>query len=61
MRRKNSKRPKNKSQEFLDHIKRKLIETVGSSINILMPKSIHSVSSRYFELKILLFQWVIHF
>ncbi|WP_319370851.1 transposase [uncultured Ilyobacter sp.] len=55
MRRKNSKRSKSKSQEFLDHIKRKLIETVGSSINRLMPKSIHSVTSRCFELKILLF------
>ena len=55
MRRKNSKRSKNKSQEFIDHIKRKLIETVGSSINRLMPKSIHSVTSRCFELKILLF------
>lgn len=55
MRRKNSKRPKSTSQEFIDHIKRKLIETVGSSINRLMPKSIHSVTSKCFELKILLF------
>jgi len=55
MRRKNSKRSKSKSQEFIDHIKRKLIETVGSSINRLMPKSIHSVTSRCFELKILFF------
>lgn len=55
MRRKNSKRLKNKCQEFVDHLKRKLIETVGSSINRLMPKSIHSVTSRCFELKILIF------
>ena len=55
MRRKNSKRSKTQSQVFIDHLKRKLIETVGSSINRLMPKSIHSVTSRCFELKILIF------
>ncbi len=55
MRRKNSKRSKSQSEVFIDHLKRKLIETVGSSINRLMPKSIHSVTSRCFELKILIF------
>jgi len=55
MRRKNSKRSKSQSEVFIDHLKRKLIETVGSSINRLMPKAIHSVTSRCFELKILIF------
>ena len=55
MRRKNSKRSKSQSEVFIDHLKRKLIETVGSSINRLMPKSIHSVTSSCFELKILIF------
>ena len=55
MRRNNSKRSKTKSQKFIDHLKRKFIETVGSSINRLMPSSIHSVTSKCFELKILIF------
>ena len=55
MRKKNSKRPHTKGQEYVNHLKRKYIETVGSLINRMFPKSIHSVTSKCFELKILIF------
>ncbi len=55
IRKSNSKR---KNSSFIDHMirkKRKIIETIFSQINALMPKSIHAVTAKGFELKIAFF------
>jgi len=40
---------------YLQHAYRKMIETAGSLINGLFPKSIHAVTANGFELKVGLF------
>lgn len=55
MRKKNSKRPISPARQSLNHTKRKYIETVGSCINRFMPKAVHSVTRKCFELKVFLF------
>jgi hypothetical protein len=55
IRKKNSKRPLSPATTFLQHYHRKMIETVGSMIERMLPKSIHAVTSQGFELKIVLF------
>ncbi len=55
MRRKNSKRPVEQFVAFVQHYTRKAIETAGSLIERLLPKSIHAVTARGFELKVVLF------
>jgi hypothetical protein len=55
MRKKNSKRPVPACVAYLQARGRKMVETAGSLINRLLPKSIHAVTSRGFELKIMLF------
>ena len=54
-RKKNSKRPVPPWVHYLQHAYRKMIETAGSMINRLFPKSIHAVTADGFELKIGLF------
>jgi hypothetical protein len=55
MRKKNSKRPVPPSSFYLQSTYRKIVETTGSLIERLLPKSIHSVTSKGFELKVGLF------
>lgn len=55
MRKKNSKRPLPACLAYLQARGRKLVETAGSLIARLLPKSIHAVTSRGFELKAFLF------
>lgn len=55
MRKCNSTRPLPPCVAYLQARGRKIIETVGSSINRLMPKSIHAVTAKGFELKVMLF------
>ena len=55
IRKKDSKRLIDPPEQYYQHYHRQFVETAGSSINRLMPKSIHSVTSKGFELKILLF------
>ncbi len=55
MRKKNSKRALPPSVSFVQHYHRKRIETVGSLIEQLLPKSIHAVTPQGFELKVALF------
>jgi hypothetical protein len=55
LRKKNSKRPIQPWVHYLRSSYRKLIETTGSLIEQLLPKHIHAVTSRGFELKIALF------
>ncbi len=55
MRKKNSKRALPPSVSFVQHYHRKRIETVGSLIEQLLPKSIHAVTPQGFELKVTLF------
>lgn len=55
MRKSNSRRPVPAYVQFVQHYKRKIIETSGSLISQLLPKSIHAVTSKGFELKIMLF------
>jgi hypothetical protein len=40
---------------YIHHAIRKIVETTGSLIERLLPKSIHAVTARGFELKIALF------
>ncbi len=40
---------------YVQHYHRKMIETVGSLIERMLPKTIHAVTAEGFELKILLF------
>lgn len=55
IRKKNSKRPLHPCTSFLQHYYRKMIETAGSLIERMLPKSIHVVTAKGFELKLLLF------
>jgi Transposase DDE domain len=55
MRKCNSRRPVPAYVQFLQHYKRKVIETSGSLISQFLPKSIHAVTAQGFELKIMLF------
>jgi len=55
LRKKNSKRPVECWSTFLRKYFRKRVETTASQINDLFPKSIHAVTSRGFELKLVLF------
>jgi Transposase DDE domain len=55
MRKKNSKRALSPSIAFVQSYHRKRVETAGSLIAQLLPKSIHAVTSQGFELKVVLF------
>jgi len=55
MRKKNSKRALPPEVAFVQHYYRKIVETAGSLIEQLLPKSIHAVTSQGFELKVALF------
>lgn len=55
LRKKNSKRPVPPYVAYLQARGRKMVETTGSLIERLLPKSIHAVTSQGFELKIMLF------
>jgi Transposase DDE domain len=55
MRKKNSKRTLPAYVAFVQHYYRKMIETAGSLIEQLLPKSIHAVTPQGFELKVALF------
>src|SRR5215468_6730678 len=55
IRKKNSKRALPPSLSFVQHYHRKRVETAGSLIEQLLPKSIHAVTSQGFELKVALF------
>jgi hypothetical protein len=55
MRKKNSKRPVPPWVTYLQSTYRKIVETTGSLIERLLPKSIHPVTSQGFELKVGLF------
>ncbi len=55
IRKKNSKRALPPEVSFVQHYHRKMIETAGSLIEQLLPKSIHAVTSQGFELKVALF------
>jgi hypothetical protein len=55
MRKKNSKRPVPPWIFYLQSTVRKIVETTGSLIERLLPKSIHSVTPEGFELKVGLF------
>jgi DDE family transposase len=55
MRKKNSKRAVSPSVTFVQSSHRKRVETAGSLIEQLLPKSIHAVTSQGFELKVALF------
>jgi hypothetical protein len=55
IRKKNSKRPVPPYVAYLQSRGRKIVETTGSLIERLLPKSIHAVSSQGFELKVMLF------
>ena len=55
MRKKNSKRALAPSVTFVQSYHRKRVETAGSLIEQLLPKSIHAVTSQSFELKVVLF------
>jgi hypothetical protein len=55
MRKKNSKRGLPPYVSFVQHSHRKMVETAGSLIEQLLPKSIHAVTSQGFELKVALF------
>lgn len=55
LRKKNLKRQWEPWQHYWIHLHRKMIETTGSLIERLLPKSIHAVTSEGFELKLCLF------
>jgi hypothetical protein len=55
MRKKNSQRQLPADVAFVQHYHRKMIETTGSLIEQMLPKSIHAVTSQGFELKVALF------
>ena len=55
MRKKNSKRAVSPSISFVQSYYRKRVETAGSLIVQLLPKSIHAVTSQGSELKVALF------
>jgi hypothetical protein len=55
MRKKNSKRALPPYVSFVQHYHRKRIETAGSLMEQMLPKSIHAVTPQGFELKVALF------
>ncbi len=55
LRKKNSKRPVAAFVEYVQRYYRKGVETAGSMIERLLPKSIHATSAAGFELKVFLF------
>lgn len=55
MRKANSKRPEPPWMRYLQAVYRKTIETTGSLVERLLPKSIHAVTAAGFELKVVLF------
>jgi Transposase DDE domain len=55
MRKKNSKRPASASLAYLQAVGRKQVETAGSMIERLLPRSIHAVTANGFTLKVFLF------
>lgn len=55
IRKRNSKRAVPPYVAFVQHYVRKAIETTGSLIAQMLPKSIHAVTARGFELKVVLF------
>lgn len=55
LRKNNSKRSVPAYVEFVQRIKRKVVETTGSLLSQLLPKSIHAVTPEGFELKLMLF------
>jgi len=55
IRKKNSTRPVPPWQHYLQAHFRKAVETAGSLLERLMPKSIHAVTAQGFELKVVLF------
>lgn len=55
IRKENSKRPVKPWVFYLQSTYRKIVETTGSLIERLLPKSIHSVTAKGFELKVGLF------
>ena len=55
MRKKNSKRTLPPYVCFVQNYHRKIVETAGSLIEQLLPKSIHAVTAQGFELKVALF------
>ncbi len=54
-RKKNSLRPVPPFMLYLQSTVRKMVETTGSLIERLLPKSIHAVTAKGFELKVALF------
>jgi hypothetical protein len=52
LRRKNSKRAFSYCVRYVQSKVRKIVETVGSQLNPLLPKTIHAVTARGFELKV---------
>lgn len=55
MRKKNTKRPFAPWVRYLQHYHRKRVETSGSVIEQMLPKTIHAVTPAGFELKVVLF------
>ena len=55
VRKKNSKRLYSPWETYLANYHRKSVETAGSLINKLLPRSIHAVTQHGFELKVVLF------
>lgn len=55
LRKSNSKRPVKPWIHYLQASYRKIIETTGSMIEKLLPKSVHAVTARGFELKVAIF------
>jgi hypothetical protein len=55
IRKKHSKRPLPPYIAYVQHDYRKRIETVGSLIERMLPKTIHAVTAEGFELKVFLF------
>jgi len=55
IRQQNSKRTPPPYLAYIQHYYRKRIETVGSLIERMLPKSIHAVTAEGFELKVFLF------
>lgn len=55
MRKKNSHRPVPSYMTYLQASIRKIVETTGSLLERLLPKSIHAVTAKGFELKVALF------
>jgi len=55
LRKKNSKRPVPPYMTFLQASIRKIVETTGSLLERLLPKSIHAITAKGFEIKVALF------